>query len=271
MPELPEVETTANGIRPHVAGQVIDHVVIRNPRLRWPIPDELASSLQGQTVQQVRRRGKYLIFDTAVGSQLVHLGMSGSLRLLPNGTEAGKHDHVDWVFNNGQTLRLNDPRRFGSVLWTSDPAELHPRLASLGPEPLSKAFTADYLWQKSRQRKQNIKTFVMDSKLVVGVGNIYASESLFLAGIHPKNAAGKVSKARYGILVEAIKTTLSKAIAAGGTTLKDFSQADGKPGYFQQELNVYGRAKQPCVRCQQPIRNEVINQRMTYWCPICQR
>lgn len=270
MPELPEVETTANGIRPYVEGQTVSSVTVRRPRLRWPIPEDLAEKLQQQTVNRVYRRGKYLIFDTEQGSQLIHLGMSGSLRVLEPGIAAEKHDHVDWVFSNGKTLRLNDPRRFGSVLWTNEPVEQHTLIASLGPEPLTDAFNGDYLWQQSRGRSQNIKTFVMNSKLVVGVGNIYASESLFLARINPKTAAGKISKARYQKLSDAIKTTLAKAIEAGGTTLKDFAQADGKPGYFKQQLNVYGRAGEPCCECSGPIRHAVFNQRMTYWCPKCQ-
>lgn len=270
MPELPEVETTARGIRPHVSGQIITAVTVRNPKLRWPVPNDLAERLNGQTINSVERRGKYLIFRTAQGCQLLHLGMSGSLRVLPVEVAAEKHDHIDWALSNGKRLRLNDPRRFGSVLWTEDDPLTHPLLASLGPEPLSEAFNHDYLWQKSRGRKQNVKTFIMDSKLVVGVGNIYASESLFLAGIHPKTAAGRISKARYQALTQAIKDTLAKAIAAGGTTLKDFAQADGKPGYFTQELNVYGRAQQACFQCQTSIRKQVLNQRMTYWCPSCQ-
>lgn len=271
MPELPEVETTARGIRPHVAGHKVSEVIVRNPKLRWPVPADLAEQLRGQTIQQVERRGKYLIFSTDNGHQLLHLGMSGSLRVLPQGTAAAKHDHVDWLLDNQQLLRLNDPRRFGSVLWTADDPLQHPLLASLGPEPLGDDFDDNYLWQKSRGRKQNVKTFVMDSKLVVGVGNIYASESLFLAGINPNIAAGRISKQRYQQLTSAIKSTLAKAIAAGGTTLKDFNQVDGKPGYFKQELNVYGRAGEPCTQCQQPIKNKVLNQRMTYWCASCQR
>lgn len=270
MPELPEVETTARGIRPHVDGQVVTKVIVRNPNLRWPVPSELADNLSQQQIQSVTRRGKYLLFKTSKGHQLLHLGMSGSLRVLPADTTATKHDHVDWIFENGQLLRLNDPRRFGSVLWTDQDPLQHPLLASLGPEPLSEAFYEDYLWQKSRGRKQNVKTFIMDSKLVVGVGNIYASESLFLAGIRPTVAAGRVSKARYEKLTQAIKQTLSKAIDAGGTTLKDFSQVDGKPGYFKQELNVYGQAGQACNRCGTEISNKVLNQRMTYWCNSCQ-
>lgn len=271
MPELPEVETTARGIRPHVAGQIVTKVIVRNSKLRWPVPADLPKLLAQQTIQRIDRRGKYLLFKTQQGHQLLHLGMSGSLRVLPEGTAAGKHDHIDWQLNNGQLLRLNDPRRFGCVLWTPEAPEQHPLLASLGPEPLSENFHDDYLWQKSRGRKQNVKTFIMDSKLVVGVGNIYASESLFLAGIRPTTQAGRVSNARYAALTQAIKHTLAKAIDAGGTTLKDFNQVDGKPGYFKQELNVYGRAEEPCTVCATPICNKVLNQRMTYWCQNCQK
>ncbi|MDD9893337.1 MAG: bifunctional DNA-formamidopyrimidine glycosylase/DNA-(apurinic or apyrimidinic site) lyase [Gammaproteobacteria bacterium] len=271
MPELPEVETTARGIRPHVAGQTVSKVIVRNPKLRWPVPENLAERLTQQRIQSIERRGKYLLFKTQHGHQLLHLGMSGSLRVLPADTAAGKHDHIDWQLESGQLLRLNDPRRFGSVLWTEETPEQHPLLASLGPEPLGEHFHDDYLWQKSRGRKQNVKTFIMDSKLVVGVGNIYASESLFLAGIRPTTQAGRVSKARYVALTQAIKQTLAKAIDAGGTTLKDFNQVDGKPGYFKQELNVYGRAAEPCTTCGTPISNKVLNQRMTYWCPSCQK
>ena len=271
LPELPEVETTLRGIQPHLLNQQIVEVTVRQPQLRWPVPADLATQLQGQTIKQIYRRGKYLIFSTDRGHQLLHLGMSGSVRVLPENTAANKHDHVDWRCGNGLILRLNDPRRFGSVLWTQDDPSQHKLIASLGPEPLSDEFSEDYLLQKSRGRKANVKSFIMDSKTVVGVGNIYASESLYLAGIHPKRAAGNISAARYKALTQAIKTTLAKAIEAGGTTLKDFTSADGKPGYFKQQLHVYGRGGEACNQCAAPIQQAVLNQRMTYWCKQCQR
>lgn len=271
MPELPEVETTVRGIEPHLLNQQIVSVTVRHPSLRWPIPNDLAELLKGQTIQRIYRRGKYIIFDTAKGHQLLHLGMSGSVRILPAGTPAEKHDHVDWLCANNKLLRLNDPRRFGAVLWTSDDPSQHPLIAKLGPEPLTAAFDEQHLFSKSRGRAVSVKSFVMDSKTVVGVGNIYASESLFLAGINPKRAAGKVSAKSYAALTQAIKQTLSKAIEAGGTTLKDFTSADGKPGYFKQQLHVYGRGGEPCTECASPIQQAVLNQRMTYWCKKCQR
>lgn len=271
MPELPEVETAVRGIQPHLLKQQIVDVTVRQPQLRWPVPANLAEQLRGQTVEQIFRRGKYIIFGTERGHQLLHLGMSGTVRVLPDSTPAAKHDHVDWRFSNGLLLRLNDPRRFGSVLWTNNDPLAHKLIASLGPEPLGEGFTEDYLFTQSRGRKANVKSFIMDSKTVVGVGNIYASESLFLAGIHPKRQAGKISAARYATLTSAIKTTLAKAIEAGGTTLKDFTSADGKPGYFKQQLHVYGRGGEACTHCGEPIQQAVLNQRMTYWCKRCQR
>lgn len=271
MPELPEVETTVRGIKPHLLNQQIVSVTVRHPTLRWPIPSDLAEQLCGQTITQIYRRGKYIIFDTANGHQLLHLGMSGSVRILPAGTAAEKHDHVDWLCSNDKLLRLNDPRRFGAVLWTGDDPMQHPLIVNLGPEPLSEHFDDQLLFRKSRGRAVSVKSFVMDSKTVVGVGNIYASEALFLAGINPKRLAGKVSAKRYAALTQAIKQTLAKAIEAGGTTLKDFTSADGKPGYFKQQLNVYGRGGEACTQCRNPIQQAVLNQRMTYWCKQCQR
>lgn len=271
MPELPEVETTRRGIAPHIEGQSVRDVVVRQPRLRWPVPARLKSELREQKIDAVRRRGKYLLLESAAGTVLVHLGMSGSLHVVSANSPAEKHDHVDFVFANGRCLRLRDPRRFGAVLWTTRPAAQHKLLQSLGPEPLHETFDADYLFAASRARRVSVKAFIMDSKVVVGVGNIYASESLFMAGIHPKTAAGRISKARYERLVEAIKQVLAAAIKQGGTTLRDFTDSDGKPGYFQQQLQVYGRSGEACPRCGSRIRSLQLGQRNTFYCPQCQR
>lgn len=270
MPELPEVETTRLGITPHILGHKIIDVVIRQRKLRWPIPRGLAQKLQGQTIQAVERRAKYLLLKIETGTLILHLGMSGSLRILPANTPAEKHDHFDLVFNNGLCLRLTDPRRFGAVLWSKEPVEQHKLIQHLGPEPLSEAFNANDLYSKSRGRKVSVKQFIMDGKVVVGVGNIYASEALFLAGIHPKKAAGKISAVRYELLVSSIKKVLAAAIEQGGTTLRDFVGGDGKPGYFAQQLNVYGRTSEPCSTCGQPIKQLTLGQRSTYYCPNCQ-
>lgn len=270
MPELPEVETTRRGIEPHIKGQRIQKLIIRDHRLRWPIDPELPTLLQQATIQTVQRRAKYLLLDCGHGTLIIHLGMSGSLRILHAGTRAGKHDHVDLVFCNGQCLRFHDPRRFGALLWTNENADQHPRLASLGPEPLSDAFTASWLQHRAGGRKQAIKSFIMDSKVVAGVGNIYASEALFLAGIHPSRAAGRISAKRYQKLTDAIKQVLSEAIAQGGTTLRDFSNSDGKPGYFAQSLNVYGRESEKCTHCGGMIKHLRHGQRSSYYCAHCQ-
>ena len=270
MPELPEVETTRRGISPHIKGRQVAKVIIRQPKLRWPVPKEL-HQLEGSTITRVGRRAKYLLLKTRTGTALIHLGMSGNLRICDSDTPADKHDHVDIVFTHGQLLRLQDPRRFGSVLWTTQRIEEHALIRKLGPEPLTDSFNAAYLYHQSRTRKVNIKTFIMNAQMVVGVGNIYASESLFMAGINPKITAGKISLKRYETLVYAIKTVLSLAIEQGGTTLKDFVNADGQTGYFQLELSVYGRAGQPCNSCRQPIRQITQNQRSTYYCPQCQK
>jgi formamidopyrimidine-DNA glycosylase len=270
MPELPEVETTRRGIAPHIEGKTITGVVCRTRKLRWPIPSSLKKHLLGQTIDSVKRRGKYLLINTENGTLLIHLGMSGSLHCVPCNSELRKHDHFDLVIDDSLCLRLHDPRRFGAVLWSNQPYQ-HPLLKSLGPEPLADDFTSEYLHDKSRGRKQSIKQFIMDSKVVVGVGNIYASESLFRAGISPARAAGNVSKPRYERLVAAIKAVLAEAITQGGTTLKDFSQSDGKPGYFKQKLMVYGRDGEPCLQCGSTIKKIVQGQRATYYCPQCQR
>jgi len=270
MPELPEVETTRRGIEPHIKGQRIQKLVIRDHRLRWPIDPELPDILEQASIHKVQRRAKYLLLDCGHGTLIIHLGMSGSLRILNADTPAKKHDHVDLVFNNGQCLRFHDPRRFGALLWTTENALDHPRLAGLGPEPLSDTFTADSLHGKAQRRRQAVKSFIMDSRIVVGVGNIYASEALFMAGIHPSRAAGRISIRRYQTLVGAIRQVLTEAIAQGGTTLRDFSNSDGKPGYFSQSLRVYGRTGQGCTACGQPIKHLRQGQRSSYYCGHCQ-
>jgi len=270
MPELPEVETTRRGIEPHIINQTIHSVIVRDRRLRWPINKQFDKQAPGSQILSVERRSKYLLINTNNGCIILHLGMSGSLRVLKADTPAVKHDHVDIVFSNHKLIRYHDPRRFGSLFWTkSDPLK-HKLLINLGPEPLDQAFSSEYLIIKSKDRKQNIKTFIMNSQIVVGVGNIYACESLFLAGIHPKTIAGKISKARLSSLVNIIKTVLNKAIAQGGTTLKDFTQSDGKPGYFAQSLNVYGRENEACYTCKRPIKKITQGQRSTFYCPKCQ-
>ncbi|MCL4106056.1 UNVERIFIED_CONTAM: hypothetical protein GTU68_058362 [Idotea baltica] len=270
MPELPEVETTRLGVLPYSEGRRITEVVIRNPRLRWPVPDDLASNLRGQRVLSVRRRAKYILFDTAVGTLLVHLGMSGSLRVAETHAPIQKHDHIDIVMDSGQILRFCDPRRFGCFLFQAR-GESHALLAHLGPEPLSEDFHPDYLYQKSRGRKGPVKNFIMDGKVVVGVGNIYANEALFMAGIRPDRQAGRVSAARYQRLTNCIKQVLTSAIEQGGTTLKDFVGSDGKPGYFAQKLHVYGREGQPCSHCSTTLRQQRLGQRTTVYCVACQR
>ncbi len=269
MPELPEVETTCRGISPHITGKRITSVIVRQPKLRWPVPSGLNKKLCGEKILRVSRRAKYLLVETGKGTLIMHLGMSGSLRILSASIPAMAHDHFDLVFGK-QCLRLRDPRRFGAVLWTSKPTEQHELIKSLGPEPLSDMFDTDYLYTKSRKRQVNIKNFIMNSHIVVGVGNIYASESLFLAGINPKRKAGSISKKRYEKLVTSIKIVLDKAIKEGGTTLQDFSNAEGKPGYFAQQLNVYGRQGEACNHCDAPVQQITQGQRSTYFCPRCQ-
>lgn len=269
MPELPEVETTRRGICPHIEYRQVSGAIVRQPRLRWPIPATLSKKITGATVKAVERRAKYLLLKTDKGTLIIHLGMSGSLRILPAEIPAGAHDHFDLVFDR-QCLRLRDPRRFGAVLWTEKDVNNHELIKSLGPEPLSESFNTEYLYQASRKRSVAIKNFIMNSHIVVGVGNIYASESLFMAGINPKRKAGKISRQRYEKLVTAIKAVLTKAIAQGGTTLKDFSNEEGKPGYFKQQLQVYGRQGEACYTCDAPIQQVTIGQRSTYYCPHCQ-
>lgn len=269
MPELPEVETSRRGIAPWVLHQQVRGVVVRDRRLRWPIPGDIERVLPGQVIHSLRRRAKYLLLETNAGTAMLHLGMSGSLRIIDAEEPAGKHDHVDIQFDSGKALRFRDPRRFGSLLWTDKPQE-HNLLRYLGPEPLSQDFDGDYLWQKARGRRISIKPFIMNSAVVVGVGNIYASESLFLAGINPKRAAGRIARHRYDRLAETIKDVLARAIKAGGTTLRDFYGGDGEPGYFKQELEVYGREGEHCRTCNTIIRAIVQGQRSTYYCKTCQ-
>lgn len=268
MPELPEVETTRRGIEPYLLGQQIKHFIVRQPKLRWPVASEL-QQMQGVSIDAIQRRGKYLLLETKHGTVLVHLGMSGSLRICAAGLAAEKHDHVDLVLENGTALRLRDPRRFGAVLWAGC-GELHPLLANLGVEPLTPEFTADYLFERAKSRQVSIKEFIMNSHIVVGVGNIYANEALFMAGIDPRCAAGQVKLLALQKLVAAIKTVLERAIAQGGTTLRDFVREDGQTGYFQIELQVYGRGYQACKVCGSLIQQIRQGQRSTWYCPHCQ-
>lgn len=270
MPELPEVETSRRGIAPWVEKQQVRDVIVRERRLRWPVPEALDAELPGQEVRSVVRRAKYLLFDTSAGTAMMHLGMSGSVRIIESDEPAGKHDHVDIRFCNGKSLRFRDPRRFGSLLWSQDPHD-HALLRDLGPEPLSADFDGAYLWARARGRKVSIKQFIMNASIVVGVGNIYASEALFLAGIHPRRRAGRVSAARMSALADAIKAVLQQAIDAGGTTLSDFVGGDGEAGYFQQKLSVYGRHGLPCNHCKKEIVAIVLGQRSTFYCKQCQR
>ena len=270
MPELPEVEVTRRGIAPRIVGRSIAAVAVREPRLRWRVPSAVQAAV-GRKVKAVRRRGKYLLVDCGVGHLILHLGMSGSLRLVDDGAPPGKHDHVDLDFGDALLLRLRDPRRFGAVLWTREPPESHPLLRHLGVEPLSPAFNAAKLHALSRAHRTSIKQFLMDGRRVVGVGNIYASESLYLAGIHPRTRAGRLSAARCAALARAVKRILREAIRAGGSSIRDFTGSDGAQGYFQRRAWVYDREGKPCRRCKTPIRRFVQGQRATYYCPQCQR
>lgn len=271
MPELPEVETTRRGLAPHVEGQRITGVQVFEPRLRWPVDPGLAQTLTGLTVARLSRRAKYLLFETESGALMVHLGMSGSLQLKTPPFERRRHDHVLWTLASGAVLVFHDPRRFGSVHWLPSAPGAHPLLVKLGPEPLSSAFDGAYLAAQARGRKVPVKAFLMDGAVVVGVGNIYATEALFLAGIHPRRPAGRISLARYERLAEAVKGVLAQAIEAGGTTLRDFVDGTGQPGYFQQTLRAYGRADQPCLTCGSALKGIRLAQRATVFCPRCQR
>ena len=270
MPELPEVETSRRGIEPFLVGERIDKIHIREPRLRWPVQDDVVRNLPGHMIDSVTRRAKYLLINTGNGSAMIHLGMSGSVYIVDRGTPAGVHEHFDIDLSSGKTLRYRDPRRFGSLHW-SDAPEAHKLLKSLGPEPLGDEFDGEYLWNRASGRSVAVKQFIMNANVVVGVGNIYASEALFLAGISPKRAAGRVSRQRYDELVGAIKAVLQKAIDAGGTTLRDFYGGDGEAGYFKHELTVYDREGKPCKTCKRPITAVVLGQRSTYYCKNCQR
>lgn len=270
MPELPEVETTRCGILPHITKSRVVKVAIRQPRLRWPITENMQQILANTTLNDVLRRGKYLLLEFEHGTALLHLGMSGSVTILDTDIAACKHDHFDIQFDNGKILRYNDPRRFGAFLWAGTEPYQHKLLASLGVEPLENDFNAEYIYSASRKRKTNVKQFIMDAHLVVGVGNIYANEALFQAGIHPARQANRISHARYQRLVIVIKKVLNEAIKQGGTTLKDFNQVDGKPGYFSQSLSVYGRAGQPCMKCQHPLQEIRQSGRSSVFCKQCQ-
>lgn len=271
MPELPEVETVRRGIEPHVRDRLITGARLRESRLRWPVPRSIGRTLSGQRVLGVDRRAKYLLLALERGHVLIHLGMSGHLRVVPADRPALPHDHLDIVLDSGACLRFHDPRRFGSVLWTTSPPAQHPLLRSLGPEPLSDGFDGGYLYERAQGRRQAVKTFIMDSRTVAGVGNIYASEALYRAGIHPTRPAGRVSLRRYDVLATAVRTTLKDAIERGGSSLRDFFDEDGNPGFFVPLLRVYDREGKPCVGCGQAIRRRVIGQRASYYCVSCQR
>jgi formamidopyrimidine-DNA glycosylase len=271
MPELPEVETTRRGISALIVGKAVKFLHIRQANLRWPIPKSLLRILPGLVVQAVSRRGKYLLLETPEGKVLIHLGMSGSLRVVPEGFPLARHDHVDIVFDANTILRFTDPRRFGSILWMPKKGESHPLLENLGPEPLSTDFNGAHLKAQARNRKLAVKSFIMDSTVVVGVGNIYANEALFAAGIHPLKQAGKISASRYDELAQQIKQVLQKAITQGGTTLRNFTGGDGKPGYFKQALRVYGRGGRPCLVCEGILKEVRTGQRSTVFCALCQR
>lgn len=269
MPELPEVETSRRGIAPYLLDQTVREVVVRERRMRWPIPRTL-EHMHEQVITAVERRAKYLLLHTRAGICIIHLGMSGSLRIVDDQEPVVKHDHVDWCLANGVILRLNDPRRFGAVLWWELPLSAHPLLAKLGPEPLTEAFDASHLYRCAQGRKIAVKALIMDNKVVVGVGNIYANEALFMAKIHPQTPANQVDEVHYQALTQAIKHVLERSIIQGGTTLRDFSGADGKPGYFKQQLEVYAREGQPCHICATPIESMRLAQRNTFYCPHCQ-
>lgn len=279
MPELPEVETTLRGVEPHLKGQCIKSITVFQPKLRWPVSDQL-SNLENCEVTGLKRRAKYLLLEINSGKIagkktggahiIIHLGMSGSLRIVDAYTPRKKHDHIDFFLSTGKIMRYHDPRRFGAVLWTDNPPEQHELLSKLGPEPLENAFDGAHLFKASRKRKIAVKNLIMDSHIVVGVGNIYASEALFLAKVRPGVAAGRVSAKKYEAIAASIKEVLSNAIAMGGTTLRDFVNTEGKPGYFQQTLNVYGRKDEACYKCGTTVQMKVIGQRSTFYCPDCQ-
>ncbi len=271
MPELPEVETTLRGIDPHIRQRSIVELVLRVDKLRYPLDKALCQILPGQLILSVSRRAKYLLIKCSYGTLILHLGMTGVLRILAADATEQKHDHIDLILNDGMMLRFTDPRRFGVFLYTQEQAEEHPLLKKLGPEPLAAEFDGAYLYRLSRNKLLAVKPFIMDQTVVVGVGNIYANEALFRAGIDPRRSAGNISAKRYTALAEMIKEVLAEAIDAGGTTISDFRQSDGKPGYFARELKVYGRSGQDCPVCSTPISGLRLGQRSTYYCPRCQR
>jgi formamidopyrimidine-DNA glycosylase len=271
MPELPEVETTRRGIAPHVVGRRVVQLTVYDSRLRWPVPPDLGTLLTGRTIDELTRRSKYLLFRAGTGTLLVHLGMTGSLRVFQSPPPRRTHDHVDLVFDDGTLLRYHDPRRFGAMLWVTGPAALHPLLARLGPEPFDAAFDADYLFRATRTRSAAIKLALMDNVLVTGVGNIYANEALFRAGIRPTTPAHRVSRPRLARLVGEVRAVLTEAIAKGGSTLRDYVDASGEPGYFQLDYFVYGREGEPCRACGTAIRHRRLGARASFYCPRCQR
>lgn len=271
MPELPEVETTRRGLEPLLVGRSVQAVKVHNRALRWPVPHGLGRILAGRTVVQIGRRSKYLLIDCGGGTLIVHLGMTGHLRVVPQVEPRKKHDHVEFLLDDGRALRFNDSRRFGAILWTQDDPLAHPLLKDLGPEPFAAAFTAAYLAGRAQGRVVAVKPFLMEAKTVVGVGNIYASEALFRAGIDPRRPAGEVSRTAFARLVKTVREVLAEAIAAGGTTIRDFANSDGEPGYFRISLRVYGRGGEGCLGCGTPIKQIRLGQRSTYFCPKCQK
>lgn len=271
MPELPEVETTKRGLAPHVEGKRIAGVTIRNPAMRWPVPGNLSSEISGSLLERISRRAKYLLLDCGRGSLILHLGMSGSLRYLEKDEPPGKHDHFDLCFEDGSLVRFRDPRRFGAVLWEKGDPASHPLLVHLGVEPFDPAFSGKLLHARSRGKQVSVKQFLMDNRIVVGVGNIYANESLFRSGVSPRISAGKIGESRYERLAAEIRKTLLEAIAAGGSSLRDFVDSSGNPGYFQQDYFVYGRTDAPCRKCSSPIRQVRQGQRSSFYCPKCQK
>ena len=271
MPELPEVETTRRGIEPHAVGRRIVALTVHEPRLRWRVDAGIPARVAGNRILHAKRRAKYLLLETESGTLMLHLGMSGSLRVMPAATPRLTHDHFDLLLDSGNTLRFNDPRRFGSLHYTAGDPNEHPLLASLAPEPFDEQFNTDYLWKVTRRRRVAIKQLLMNSKLVVGVGNIYANEALFRAKVRPRRQARNLSRAEVARLTRAIRAILTMAIRVGGTTLRDYVGADGTPGYFRQKLFVYERAGQPCRACRTPIRQLTQGQRSTYYCPTCQK
>lgn len=270
MPELPEVETTRRGLQPHLVGKRVGKVEVLESRLRWPVPAELPKLLRARTLLAIDRRAKYLLFRFSHGTLIGHLGMSGSMRLCKSETSLRKHDHLRMRFGGGLELRYHDPRRFGFLLWTADAPKLHPRLSSLGPEPLGDSFDGAHLARAAQGRRIAVKPFLMDNKVVVGVGNIYANEALFRAGIRPGRAAGRISGPRYERLGHEVRAVLAEAIEQGGTTLRDFLGSDGEPGYFVQKLAVYDRAGEACRNCEARVQRVVLGQRASYYCPSCQ-